>query len=220
MKYRTLVWTMSALLAATRACVRDADAMSYTLHPPALVLQQLDALKRVERVADLPAPIRDGAFEGAPSPVGWPIAEPDAAWNATDVVSDPKLPGRRLYFAACSDALCLVHYAHGGIAFSVNVVAIARRGDRWKAIWSAYGSQPIRDLPELRAVLRNRSRLHFVDACANGTCSVAILPPLAGSSSSKDPRHLDLRRAVAQVPAPPETPHSSTVSSTSALPNA
>ena len=66
MKYehRTLVWIMSAAVAATGACVRDAEAFSDTLHPPALVLQQLDALKRVERVANLPAPIREGAFRG------------------------------------------------------------------------------------------------------------------------------------------------------------
>ena len=190
MKYehRILVWIMSAVVAAMGACVRDAEAMPGTLHPPAVVLQQLDALKRVERVADLPAPVREGAFEGAPSPLGWAIAEPGAAWNATDVVTDPKLPGRRLYFAACTDALCLVHYARGGIAFSVNLVAIARHGNRWKAIWSASGSQPIRDLPELRAVLRNRSKLGYADTCEAPTCPVAIVSPLAGSSSSKDPR--------------------------------
>ena len=187
-EHRVLIWITSAAVAATGACVRDAEAMSDTLHPPALVLQQLDALKRVERVADLPAPVREGAFEGAPSPPGWAIAEPGAAWTPTDVVTDSRLPSRRLYFAACTDALCLVHYARGGIAFSVNLVAIARHGNRWKAIWSASGSQPIRDLPELRALLRNRSKLGYVDTCEAATCPVAIVPPLAGSSSSKDPR--------------------------------
>ena len=44
------------------------------------------------------------------------IAEPGAAFRATDVVLEPKLPTRRLVLAACSIDHCLVYYERGGIA--------------------------------------------------------------------------------------------------------
>ena len=42
------------------------------------------------------------------------IAEPGAEFQATEVVVDPKLPGRRLVAAGCSSDHCLVHYERGG----------------------------------------------------------------------------------------------------------
>jgi hypothetical protein len=47
------------------------------------------------------------------------IAEPGAAFQATDVIVTPNLPNRRLIAAGCSaDFHCLVHYERGGIAHS------------------------------------------------------------------------------------------------------
>jgi hypothetical protein len=42
------------------------------------------------------------------------IAEPGAAFQATDVVGNPKLPTRRLIAAGCSTDHCLVYYERGG----------------------------------------------------------------------------------------------------------
>ena len=43
------------------------------------------------------------------------IAEPGAEFQATDIVSNPKLPTRRLIAAGCSrDNHCLVYYERGG----------------------------------------------------------------------------------------------------------
>jgi hypothetical protein len=42
------------------------------------------------------------------------IAEPDAGFQAGDVIVDPKLPLRRLVAAGCSVDHCLVYYERGG----------------------------------------------------------------------------------------------------------
>ena len=42
------------------------------------------------------------------------IAEPDAEFQATDVIVNPKLPTRRLVAAGCSADHCLVYYECGG----------------------------------------------------------------------------------------------------------
>ncbi len=49
------------------------------------------------------------------------IAEPGAAFQATDVIVDPKLPIRRLVAAGCSTDHCLVYYERGGIAHTWQV---------------------------------------------------------------------------------------------------
>lgn len=42
------------------------------------------------------------------------IAEPGAAFQATDVITDPQLPRRRLVAAGCSGDHCVVYYERGG----------------------------------------------------------------------------------------------------------
>jgi hypothetical protein len=44
------------------------------------------------------------------------IADPDAAFQATDVIATPRLPSRRLVAAGCSADHCLVYYERGGFA--------------------------------------------------------------------------------------------------------
>ena len=44
------------------------------------------------------------------------IAEPNEKFQATDVMTMPRLPGRRLSAGGCSTDHCLVHYERGGIA--------------------------------------------------------------------------------------------------------
>jgi hypothetical protein len=46
------------------------------------------------------------------------IAEPDADFQATDVMVTPRLPSRRLVAAGCSADHCLVYYERGGFAHS------------------------------------------------------------------------------------------------------
>ena len=49
------------------------------------------------------------------------IAEPGAAYQATDVIVTPNLPLRRLVAAGCSVDHCLVYYERGGIAHTFQV---------------------------------------------------------------------------------------------------
>ena len=49
------------------------------------------------------------------------IAEPAAAFQATDVIVTPKLPSRRLVAAACAIEYCLVYYERGGVAHTWHV---------------------------------------------------------------------------------------------------
>lgn len=136
------------------------------LHPPSLVLESLYAVHEVDALAALPAPVRSGTFalpNGGKSP-GWKLAAPSAAWNATDAIVDPTLPGRRMIFAACDAALCLLHYERGGVAHMFYVMALQRDGDTWKSIWLASGHPAIGNLQALKALLENRSTLDYRDS--------------------------------------------------------
>src|SRR5262245_33597568 len=53
------------------------------------------------------------------------IAEPGNKWEATDYITNAKLPRRRLIWAASDGDYCVVHYERGGIAHSYHVL-IAR----------------------------------------------------------------------------------------------
>jgi hypothetical protein len=74
----------------------------------------------VTSVRGLPLGVRDalGTLFGSHT---LDIAEPGAAFQATDVVVDPKLPSRRLVAAGCSTDHCLVYYERGGSAHTWHV---------------------------------------------------------------------------------------------------
>ena len=74
-----------------------------------------DRFEVVTSVRGLPLGVRDGLQALFQSPV-LDIAEPGAAFRATDIIHEPNLPTRRLVMAACSIDHCLVYYERGGIA--------------------------------------------------------------------------------------------------------
>ena len=69
------------------------------------------------------------------------LAEPGQSWNATDVITDPTLPAKRLIWAAISGDYYVVHYERGGIAHTYHVlVAKLGKGEiKPKIIWQAIG---------------------------------------------------------------------------------
>ncbi len=69
----------------------------------------------VTSVRGLPLGVRDELQKlfGSPS---LSIAEPGAPFQASDDISEPRLPIRRLVAAGCSTDHCLVYYERGGIA--------------------------------------------------------------------------------------------------------
>ena len=49
------------------------------------------------------------------------MAEPEAAWQGTDIIRKPKLPRRRLGKIALSELFCLLFYELGGRGHSYHV---------------------------------------------------------------------------------------------------
>jgi len=65
------------------------------------------------------------------------IAEPGADFQATDVVTDPKLPIRRLVAAGCSSDHCLVYYERGGVARTWQVALFHWTPQETRVEWGA-----------------------------------------------------------------------------------
>ena len=71
------------------------------------------------------------------------LAEPGQNWNATDAVTDPTLPWKRLIWAAVGSDYYIVHYERGGIDHSFHIlVAKVRKNDAEPMVlWRAVGRQ-------------------------------------------------------------------------------
>jgi hypothetical protein len=158
--------SIALAFAAILACVPLlAIGATVPLAPPANVMAAFWTLHEIDTLAGLPAEIREGKFTlpGGKPLGGWVLAAPGGAWNATDAITDPSLPGRRLHFAGCNASICVLHYERGGIAHINEVVTLVRHDGAWKATWMAYGGPPMKDLAALRALLENRSSASYSD---------------------------------------------------------
>jgi hypothetical protein len=105
----------------------------------------------VHATSDLPSVILalcDGGGDGK-------LAEPGQKWNATDAISDPTLPGKRLIWGAVGGEYYVVHYERGGIAhkFHILVAKLSKNDARAKAVWRAVGG-PFKDYPAFLDALR------------------------------------------------------------------
>ena len=101
----------------------------------------LDASRfhEVHATSDLPSAILalcDGGSDGK-------LAGPGQNWNATDVVTDPTLPGKRLIWAAVGHEYYVVHYERGGVAhsFHILVAKFTKNDVKPKVVWRAVGHQ-------------------------------------------------------------------------------
>src|SRR5438132_340560 len=99
----------------------------------------LDATRfqEIHATANLPSAILalcDGGGDGK-------LAEPGQKWNATDAITDPTLPGKRLIWAAVGGEYYVVHYERGGIAdtFHVLVARLTKNEAKPKVVWRAVG---------------------------------------------------------------------------------
>jgi hypothetical protein len=83
------------------------------------------------------------------------LAEPGEKWNATDVITDPTLPGKRLIWAAVGGDYYVVHYERGGIAhsFHILVARLAKADAKPKVVWRAVGG-PLKDYAAFLDALR------------------------------------------------------------------
>lgn len=112
------------------------------------VLQDVSRFHEVHSTSDLPAAVV--------ALCGSEVAEPGGKWNATDSITDPTLPGKRLIWAAMGGEYFVVHYERGGIAHSYHIlVARLAKGDtNPKVIWRAVGG-PFKDYAAFLDALRS-----------------------------------------------------------------
>jgi len=83
------------------------------------------------------------------------LAEPGQKWNATDAITDPTLPGKRLICAAVGVEYYVVHYERGGIdhSFHILVAKLTKDDVKPKAVWRAVGNS-FKDYPAFLDALR------------------------------------------------------------------
>lgn len=101
------------------------------------VLQDSSRFHEVHSTNDLSPAILalcDGGGDGK-------LAEPGQNWNATDAITDPTLPGKRLIWAAVGGEYYVVHYERGGIAHTYHIVVAKLSKDdvKPKLVWRAVG---------------------------------------------------------------------------------
>jgi hypothetical protein len=84
------------------------------------------------------------------------LADPGQNWNATDAITDPTLPWKRLVWAAVGSDYYVVHYERGGIdhSFHILVAKLTKNDAKPKIIWSAVGS-PLKNYTAFLEALRS-----------------------------------------------------------------
>lgn len=114
------------------------------------VLQNSPAFHEIHSTSDLPLPVVTLCAGDKNN-----LAEPGGKWNATDVVMDTTLPGKRLIWAAVGGDYYVVHYERGGIAhtFHILVAKLAKNDTKPKSVWKAIGG-PFKDYAAFLDALR------------------------------------------------------------------
>jgi hypothetical protein len=71
------------------------------------------------------------------------LADPGQNWNATDAVTDPTLPWKRLIWAAVGGDYYVVHYERGGIdhSFHILVARFLKNDAKPTVVWQALAKQ-------------------------------------------------------------------------------
>jgi hypothetical protein len=117
-----------------------------------------ERLGAVTSVRGLPLGVRDELQTLFKTP-SLEIAEPGAAFRATDVVLDPNLPIRRLVLAACSIDHCVVYYERGGIAHTWLVALFHWTPAATRFEWGGLAPSGVKTIDDLRnAVLSGTIR--------------------------------------------------------------
>jgi hypothetical protein len=113
-------------------------------------LQDSSRFREVRSTNDLPAAV----VALCTNDVG-KLAQPGEKWNATDAISDPTLPAKRLIWAAIGGEYYVVHFERGGIAhtYHILVAKLTSNDSQPKAVWRAVGG-PFKDYAAFIDALR------------------------------------------------------------------
>jgi hypothetical protein len=114
-------------------------------------LQDASRFHEVRATTNLPSAILalcDGGGDGK-------LAEPGQKWNATCVITDPTLPGKRLIWAVVGSEYYVVHYERGGIAhtFHILVAKLTKNDAKPTLVWRTVGG-PFKDYARFLDALR------------------------------------------------------------------
>jgi hypothetical protein len=84
------------------------------------------------------------------------LTDPGQNWNATDAITDPTLPGKRLVWAAVGSDYYVVHYERGKIDHSFHILVAKFPTDdaKPKVTWSGVGG-PLKDYSVFLDALRS-----------------------------------------------------------------
>ena len=103
----------------------------------------------VTSIRGLPLGVRD-ALQTLFGTQSLDIAEPGAEFQASDVVSDRKLPSRRLVAAGCSMDHCLVYYERGGLTHTWQVALFHWMPSATRLEWGGTASGGFKNIDEVR----------------------------------------------------------------------
>lgn len=143
-----------AVLSAVLCCGQLSTAGGQT--PVPVLTAAIRAHLKAERfqvvtsVRGLPLGVRE-ELQRLFGPFGAAIAEPKEPFRATDHVTDPSLPSRRLSVAGCSQDHCLVYYERGGIAHTWHVVLLHWTPERTRVEGGGMAPGGLRSVDEVRA---------------------------------------------------------------------
>jgi len=108
-----------------------------------------DTFRIIHRVSDLPPAVKK-QFPAPDMQRDFRMADPGKPYQATCIVTKPRLPSRRLIFAGLSKDHCFVHYERGGRGYSRSLVVFRLSNNEARFIG---GSNVRRPSPDLQALL-------------------------------------------------------------------
>jgi hypothetical protein len=107
----------------------------------------------VTKTQDVPEPVRV-LLQALTKSRGRVLAEPGAKYQATDLVTEPGLPRRRLIFAGNGKGVYFVNYEMGGRGHSQHVAVFEFALGRISLAWRAVLDRRVDNLSDLRELVR------------------------------------------------------------------
>lgn len=143
---------LASVLVLVAAAASAQPPVSPTLPAPMRAHVRDERFQIVTAVRGLPLGVRE-ELQRMFGSTAMAIADPGERFQATDVITEPGLPIRRLSVAGCSQDHCLVYYERGGIAHTWHAVLFHWTPDGTRV--EAGGSAPpgIRTLDDLRSAV-------------------------------------------------------------------
>jgi len=137
-----------ALLAAIAPSTVHADAAK--LSPVNKRAIQCERFTIVKTVRQIPRAVREELDRQNQGPMS--MADPGQEFNSTDVVTRT-LPSRRLIFAAVNSKYCIVHFEHGGFAYTCPVAIVKLWHHKAKLVGFLNANRPYKDLAALKKAI-------------------------------------------------------------------